>query len=150
MLAVCCALEKHFTRCCYQNAAAPSLGNGATVSGARAWSHDIAGTPGPQLQAGKASDQEQSSEFEQRKQESILTMGGLPLRGENLKRFQGIRMGSRWSAPTPCITSMIFEGHGKSCVQTCQRTGQANRQEITLVLQKMEPIRYFMSQPEAP
>lgn len=59
----------------------PFSGNGATVSGARARSHDIAGTPGPQLQAGKAGDQEQSSEFEQRKQESILTTGGLPLRG---------------------------------------------------------------------
>lgn len=104
------------------------------MSGARARSHDIAGTPGPQLQAGKAGDQEQSSEFEQRKQESIPTMGGLPLRGEKLEYFQGIRMRSQWSAPAPRITSVIFKGHGKSFVPTCQRTGQVNKQEIALVL----------------
>lgn len=76
--------------------------------------------------------------------------GRAPPKRREPKTFPGNKDGVTTHHKSPLITSLIFKGHGKSFVQTWQRTGQANKQEIALVLQKMVPIRYFMSQLEAP
>lgn len=94
-------------------------------------------TQGPQRRASKAGNREQSFEFEQCKQKTILTtMGGLPTRGEDLKCFPGVRRGRGGHHSHHSIESIVFKGYGKSFVQTRQRTCHANKQE------KKSPVFY--------